>query len=72
MMAAGKEMRELMHEQDRKQRQGEWQPTRESGWLVIQQREVVQEFFKRQGFAVRVSDRELRTGHKTRTKSDEE
>jgi len=72
MVAASEEMSELVHQQDRKQRQRKWQAAGESGWLVIQQGEVVQEFFKRQGFAVGIGDRELGAGHETGAESDEE
>src|SRR5205814_9359955 len=39
---------------------------------VIQQREIVEEFFKGQGFAVGISDRKLRAGNQTRAESKQE
>jgi hypothetical protein len=39
---------------------------------VIEQSEVVEEFFKREGFAMGISDGKLRAGHQTRAQSGEE
>jgi len=72
MMAASEVMRELVHEQDGQQCQREWQAGGESSWLVIEQSEVVEEFFKREGFAMGISDGKLRAGHQTRAQSGEE
>ena len=65
-------MRELMHQQDGKQRQGKWQAGDKCGWLPIEQREIVEEFFKGESFAVSIGNRKLRAGHETRTQSGEE
>ena len=72
MMPAGEEVRQLMHQQNSEQSKREWQPGDESSRVLIQQSEIVEKFFEREGFAVSISDRKLRTGDKTGAESHQE
>jgi hypothetical protein len=61
VMAASKEMSQLMGEQDRQQRNGEGKPAGQREGMAINQSESVYEFIERDRFVVSIGDGELGT-----------
>jgi len=62
VMAAGKEVCELVHEQDGEKRQSKGQAADKGRRMAIQESESVEEFIEGERFAASVGDRELCAG----------
>jgi len=71
MMTAGKEMAELMREQDGEQSEGERQAGGKSWWVFVKKGEGAQKLIERNGLILRVGEGELGAGNEAGAKSEE-
>ena len=71
MMTAGKEMAELMGEQDGEQSEGERQAGGKSWWVFVKKGEGVEKLIERNGLILRVGESELSAGNQAGAKSEE-
>jgi len=71
MMTAGKEMAELMGEQDGEQSEGERQAGGKSWWVFVKKGEGAQKLIERNGLILRVGEGELGAGNEAGAKSEE-
>jgi len=71
MMTTGKEMAELMREQDGEQSEGERQAGGKSWWVFVKKGEGAQKLIERNGLILRVGEGELGAGNEAGAKSEE-